>query len=145
MPKLQTICCMILDFEKNGQTYMRQVVNSRHYTPQGQSIGKHGIALSNILVENANVTKKKARWYHVVILFLMVSFFPFLSERCSGFECHCFYVIIISFYHYHCYYYRDDYVHYHSFRTTDLGFLKLGISGSANAHVLGCSCPWTVV
>ena len=38
-------------------------------------------------------------------------------------------------------YYRDVYDHYHSFWTTDVGFLKLNTSGSAIAYLPWCSIP----
>ena len=43
-------------FPKGGPTYMRQVVNPRHQTPQRQSVGKPETPLQNIQVELLDVT-----------------------------------------------------------------------------------------
>ena len=45
MSNLQTYYHLKLDFQKNGQTYRRQVVNPWHQTPQGQSVAKPGTPL----------------------------------------------------------------------------------------------------
>ena len=48
-------CCLNVEFQKSGPTYRRQVVNSRHQTPQGQSVAKPVTPLYNILVEYLDV------------------------------------------------------------------------------------------
>ena len=55
MSNLQTYYHFKLDFQKNVPTYIRQVVNPRHQTPQGQSFAKPGTPLYNILVGNVNM------------------------------------------------------------------------------------------
>ena len=51
MSNLQPNARLKDDFQNNEHTYRRQVVNSRHQTPQGQSVAKPETLLQNIQVE----------------------------------------------------------------------------------------------
>ena len=50
-----------VEFLKNWLTYKRQVINSRHQIPQGQSIAKLETVLQNILLENINWIRRMSR------------------------------------------------------------------------------------
>ena len=59
----------------------------------------------------------------------MYSFYQFLNS--------------MLFSHDGCDYCWDIYVNCYSFKSTHLGFQKLGCFGTAATHLPGCFCPWT--